>query len=222
MVRLANAALITSSTEAGNGPQRDSPGPDLKVKKQDEVDRKIVRNKRNLAEYEAANVEQIRQADLLDVTLGPREQAAGIQHDRADESPGDKPCADIGHQLRDRQFEDLRVDQSERNDRDCDVHGRPERPKGRAPVAVKDVIPAKPRPKRPEPDRSSEIRDREGKLAISLISRRQCRTSLKIRRSLTWPKNPSYRKIQPIRGFDMVANVEGSGMKRYQTWGIPR
>ena len=130
--------------KAGNSAQRDSPGPDLKVKKQDDVDRKIVCNKRDLAEYEAANVEQIRQAHLLDVTLGPREQAAGIQHDRADEAPGDKPCADIGHQLRDRQFEDLRVDQSERNDRDCDVYSRPEWPKGRAPVPVKDVIPAKP------------------------------------------------------------------------------
>ena len=151
--------------------------------------------------YEAADVEQIRQPHLLDVTLGTREQAAGIQHDRADEAPSDKPCADIGHQLRDRQLEDLRADQSERDDRDGDVYSRPERPKGRAPVPVKDVIPAQPRPKRLEPDRSSEIRDREGKPAISLISCRQRRTSSRIHRSLPWPKNPSYRKIRPNPRF---------------------
>jgi hypothetical protein len=120
----------------------DRSGPYLKIKKQEDVDRKIVCNKGYLAEYEAADIEQIRQAYLLDVTLGTREQAAGIQHDRADEAPGDKPRADIGHQLRDRQFEDLRVDQSERNDRDGGVCRRPERPKGRAPVPVKDVVPA--------------------------------------------------------------------------------
>jgi len=74
--------------------------------------------RKRLAEYKATHVQQIGQPDLLDIALRAGEKIAGIKHDRIDEAPNNQSDANVRHQLSGRQIQYLRVDQSQRNDRD--------------------------------------------------------------------------------------------------------
>ena len=74
-----------------------------------------------LAGYEATHIEQIGQPDLLDIALRAGEKIAGIKHDRIDEAPNYKSDANVRHQLSSRQIQYLRIDQSQRDNRDCGI-----------------------------------------------------------------------------------------------------